>query len=187
MEIASQAELVCNKHDVELHIIKGERDTFRLHFKLKNDNYDLHQAVGFKLFELMGELNKDVVERLNLSMDSEQCMRMGMVLKRFGSEFGISQKYVCSSTTLEVVDDTYKFISRQIDKPDFVTVPHKCIPVRNSYSELSLSFTNNHCVDIVYEFTLEIEEDMPIMMRKLPGLLMKKIFIRLKTFLEALR
>ena len=45
MDIASQPEIICNKHDIDLYMIKGEQDIFRICFKLVNPNYDLHQAI----------------------------------------------------------------------------------------------------------------------------------------------
>ena len=189
MDIASQQEMICNKHDINLYMIKGEQDVFSLSFKLINQNYDLHQAIGFKLFSLLGELNKDVIDKIVLEPYSEtdNNMKMGMVLKRFGAEFGISQKYVYSETEIHRTNNSYNFYSRQIDKADSFQIPKRCIPVKKSNGNLSLTFINDNEIDVVYEFSLVIEEDMPHMMRKLPGLLMKKIFIRLKTFLESLR
>ena len=189
MDIASQPEIICNKHDIDLYMIKGEQDIFRICFKLVNPNYDLHQAIGFKLFSLLGELNKDVIEKIVLEPYSENdtIMKMGMILKRFGAEFGISQKYVYSETQIHKTDDQYNFFSKKIDKADHFEIPNRCIPVKKSNGNLSISFINNNEMNVVYEFSLVIEEDMPNMMRKLPGMLMKKIFIRLKSFLETIR
>ena len=138
---------------------------------------------------MLGELNKDVIDKIVLEPYSEtdNNMKMGMVLKRFGAEFGISQKYVYSETEIHKTNNSYNFYSRQIDKADSFQIPKRCIPVKKSNGNLSLTFINDNEIDVVYEFSLVIEEDMPHMMRKLPGLLMKKIFIRLKTFLESLR
>lgn len=186
---ASQLELIDSKHDINLYMIKGEQDIFRLQFRIVNLNYDLHQAIGFKLFSLMGELNKDVIDNIQLEPyeENDTNMRMGMILKRFGAEFGISQKYIYSATNVTRSGPNYCFNSKQIKRPDTYIIPHNCIPVQKSESNLYLSFIDNSTVDVSYEFSLIIDEDMPIMMRKLPGLLMKKVFIRLKSFLESLR
>ena len=42
---------ICAKHDITLYMTKTEIDTrFRLTFKINNQQYDLKNAVGFKLF-----------------------------------------------------------------------------------------------------------------------------------------
>ena len=192
METASEAimELVDSKHDIDLYMIKGNTDTFQLQFKIVNPNYDLHQAIGFKLFSLMGELNKDVIDSIRLEpyQEADTSMKMGMILKRFGAEFGISQKHIYSVTNISHDNgDNFCFNSQQIECPETFNVPKNCIPVKKSNSSLVISFENNNVANVFYKFSLVIEEDMPIMMKKLPGLLMKKIFIRLKLFLESLR
>ena len=189
MDIPSQQEMICNKHDINLYMVKGEQDIFTLSFKLINKNYDLQQAIGFKLFSLLGELNKDVIDKIVLEPYSEtdNIMKMGMILKRFGEDFGISQKYVYSETEIEKNNNSYNFYSKQIDKAHHFQIPNRCYPVKKSNGNLSLSFISNNEIDVIYKFSLVIDEDMPHIMRKLPGLLMKKIFIRLKTFLESLR
>ena len=53
MEIA-----ICDKHNIKLTSIKeGETTLFKLQFEVKNPAYNLYNAVGFKLFHLLGELN----------------------------------------------------------------------------------------------------------------------------------
>ena len=41
-----------------------------------------------------------------------------------------------------------------------------------------------HKAEVVYDFSLELEDNMPIFLEKLPGKLMAKIFTRVKVFIE---
>ena len=57
-----------DKNDVELYMLKeNDKAKFRLTFQLTNPNYDLNKAIGFKLFALMAELNKDIIASVVLS------------------------------------------------------------------------------------------------------------------------
>jgi len=89
---------ICAKHDITLYMTKTEIDTrFRLTFKINNQQYDLKNAVGFKLFTLIGELNKDVIEKIYTEPynNDTKTMNVGILLKSFGKELGLSQKYMC--------------------------------------------------------------------------------------------
>lgn len=183
------SELIDTTHDIQLYKINDCTDSFYLNFKICNPHYNLHQAIGFKLFSLMSELNKDVIESIHQEQyeETDETMKMGMIFKRFGAEFGISQKYIYSITELQKRDNHYIFHSRQIDPPNTYMVPKHCNPVQTSEGKLRISFEDNHTVHVSYDFSLSLEDHLPIMMRNLPGLLIKKIFIRLKRFLETIR
>jgi hypothetical protein len=167
---------------------KTEIDTrFRLTFKINNQQYDLKNAVGFKLFTLIGELNKDVIEKIYTEPynNDTKTMNVGILLKSFGKELGLSQKYMCVKTDMiHTSKETVRFISEQIDKPIDIVVPEMSEPVLKASTILDITLHSPHEALVTYDFAFVIEEDLPLYMEKYPGLLMKKIFVRLKTFLE---
>ena len=125
-------------------------------------------------------LNKDVVEKLIIEPYDEQTENasMVMVLKRFGEDFGISQKFIYSKTTMNKTDNNYSFNTVQITNKPNMELSKKLYPVKYTDARLLLSFKTPHFVEVSYNFSLEIDEDMPKSMENLPGLLMKKLFIR---------
>ena len=179
---------ICAKHDITLYMTKTEIDTrFRLTFKINNQQYDLKNAVGFKLFTLIGELNKDVIEKIYTEPynNDTKTMNVGILLKSFGKELGLSQKYMCVKTdVIHTSKETVRFISEQIDKPIDIVVPEMSEPVLKASTILDITLHSPHEALVTYDFAFVIEEDLPLYMEKYPGLLMKKIFVRLKTFLE---
>ena len=69
---------------------------FTLHFEVKNPNMLLRKLIDLKLYNLMYELNKDVLERVEtLHEDDDGSLNVLLVFKRFGSELGIAQN-ICS-------------------------------------------------------------------------------------------
>ena len=58
------SKVICNKHDVVLGMIKNEDNdeelSFKLEFDLYNDKIDLHNVVGFKLYELINAVNRKI-------------------------------------------------------------------------------------------------------------------------------
>ena len=190
----SYSKVICNKHDVLLGMIKKEDNnedlSFTLEFNLNNDKIDLHNIVGFKLYELINAVNKDIVEDvifLTHPNEGKDYIESLVVLKRFGEEFGLPQKYICSKTTM-IIDnkDTVRFIAEQYDCPKNITLKDNLEPVTSGKSTLKIVVNNNTTARVTYNFDLKLDDNVPKYMEKMPGLLMKKMFMRLKTFIENL-
>lgn len=187
-------KIICSKHDVLLGMVKSpENDedvSFTLEFDLHNENIDLHNVLGFKLYELINTLNKDIVDDVIFSThpkDGKNYIESLVILKRFGEEFGIPQKYIYSKTNMIVDDeDTVRFVAEQLECPDNITLPNHCEPVSAGKSTLKIVVTNNNTAKVLYNFDLKLDDNVPKYMEKMPGLLMKKMFMRLKTFIENL-
>ena len=178
-----------DNNDVNLYMLKeNDKAKFRINFDLENPNYDLNKAIGFKLFGLMSELNKDVIDNIALSKYDENSteINMGILFRRFGADFGLAQKYIYSHSVLKRDGNTTTIISKQKPKPDNFAVPLKSDPAVGSSSNLELHMLNSHKCSVVYDFVLDLEDDLPIYMEKLPGSLMHKVFTRLKAFIETL-
>jgi hypothetical protein len=178
-----------DKNGVNLYMLKeNNKAKFRINFDLSNSNYDLNKAVGFKLFGLMAELNKDVIDGIVLSKydDDSTDIDMGILFCRFGADFGLAQKYIYSHSVLERNGHITTIISKQLHKPDKFVVPPRSEPAIDSSSKLELYVMNEHYCTVVYDFVLDLEDDLPIYMEKLPGSLMHKVFSRLKAFIETL-
>lgn len=179
---------LCKKQDISLYMKKDTNDTiFRLSFMINNDNYDLHNAIGFKLFPLIGELNTDVIDKIYIDdYDNDtKSANVGILFKQFGKEFGLAQKYLFTKTNMEYTSkDTIRFSSQHVPPPSDVLVPDASEPIVKAHTILDITLHGPHQVFVTYDFTFVIDDDLPIYMEKQPGLLMKKLFLRLKSFLE---
>ena len=178
-----------DKNGVNLYMLKeNDKAKFRINFSLSNPKYDLNNAIGFKLFGLMSELNKDVIDGIALSEYDNNTTEiyMGILFRRFGADFGLAQKYIYSHSVLQKEDDVTTITSEQYPKPEGFVVPPKSEPALGSSSKLELKMIDSHNCDLVYDFVLDLEDDLPIYMEKLPGSLMHKVFSRLKAFIETL-
>lgn len=178
-----------DNNGINLYMLKeNDKAKFRINFNLTNPNYDLNKAIGFKLFGLMSELNKDVIDGITLSKYDHNStdIDMGILFCRFGAEFGLAQKYIYSHSVLQRNGNITMIISEQQPKSDDFAVPSKSEPAVGSSSKLELNMLNSHNCTVVYDFILDLEDDLPIYMEKMPGYLMHKVFTRLKAFIETL-
>lgn len=159
---------------------------FKINLSLDNENVNLKKIIGFNIFELIGSLNKDVLESAKVLNINQKIGKILMVLKPFGEEFGLSQKYICSSATIVWSKDgnTANIRSNQDQLPNGVVVSNDCEPVESSDSIIKAQFNGNHHADITYDFALVFERAMPRFLRKMPGKMMFLSFLRVKEFIE---
>ena len=62
-----------------------------------------------------------------------------------------------------------------------------CEIAKSNCADLYITIIDNHTANVKYNFNIDFNEELPIYMENLPGILMKKIFVRLKTFIENLK
>ena len=113
---------------------------------------------------------------------SDDKKKILFVFKRFGSEIGILQKYMHTLVEKKQSNNDVVFTSKSIPLHD--NVPKSCEVALCNYSTLVVNTENPHNVSITYKFHMDLQEDLPLYMKNISGLLMKKIFLRLKTFIE---
>jgi hypothetical protein len=175
---------VCDKENIVLKKNKENNNAFSLEFDVMNPNIMLRKLIDLKLYQLMFELNKDVLERVEtLRSRDDGSIDVLLVFKRFGSELGIAQKYMLLNTRREedAVSGEIRILSKSIPYEGDI---RGCDVVTSSYAHLVVSPRTEHHVDVRYAFHMDLVDDLPTYMENIAGLLMKKIFFRLKTFIE---
>jgi|TARA_R110001599_G_scaffold147962_8_gene331548 hypothetical protein len=186
MEAPANTETtICNKHDILLRRNKN-LNNYKLLFQAKNNNINIGNLINFKLYELLGTLNTDIIESIKVvTVHSTTMMDFLMVFKRFGAEVGISKKYMFIRTQRLQHENQTQFISQSI--PYNGEIPKGCEQVTGDYANLYIDQKTDHEVTIQYVFNINLNEELPTYMENIIGLLMKKIFYRLKTFIENIK
>ena len=173
---------VCNKYDICLKRNKIE-NIFTIFFQFKNKNIDVSKFINFKLYELLYELNKDILEDVRIiNYHSNDEIDILFLFKQFGKELGITKKYMYIKTVCKQVDNLVTFSSKSVPYEGDIVKGYDNL--YNNFSELSAQIVNNHHVNMLYKFNIDMHENLPIYMENMIGILMKKIFYRLKTFIE---
>lgn len=177
-------KLLCDREKIILKKSNNNNNAFTLDFDVINPNVMLRNLIDLKLYTLMFALNKDVLEKVEtLSVRDDGSHDVLLVFKRFGSELGIAQKYMHLNTTLEEDADggNIRILSRSTDYMEGI---QGCDPVNSKYADLIVSFKTDHHVGVKYAFHMDTTDELPTYMENIVGMLMKKIFFRLKTFIE---
>tara|TARA_B100000902_G_C26774033_1_gene651836 strand:- start:63 stop:626 length:564 start_codon:yes stop_codon:yes gene_type:complete len=182
LETSKIENLICSKHDMILKRDK-KNNIFTLQFHVSNTNIDIRNIVDVGLYKVFAEINKDIIEKIDFIDEDNDCnnTKVLFLFKRFGSDFGIAQKYMFLET-------------KRIDKGTQIILESKSIPnnfkIKNceiatsKFANLYVNLIDKHSANIDYKFNIDFHEDLPIYMENMVGVLMKKIFLRVKTFIE---
>jgi len=177
----TEYNILCDKYGVKL---KKNKINKRLVLELScvNEKYKIQELVNINIYNLIAKINSDLLDKVEIiNKYDDENLDMLIIFNRFGSELGIPKKYMYVNVKCIKNKNLIKFVSKDLKYEKEI---ENCEQITNSYSDLSVTINNEHNIDINYEFEINMNEDLPIYMEDYLGLLMKKLFIRLKTFIE---
>ena len=176
---------VCLKENVHLKRDK-KSEIYSLQFYLDNPKYNLYNIINLNMYNLLYELNQDNFEKIEIkNWLSNSEVDVLFLFKQFGKYLGIKPKYMYIRAT-EIVENgkkTYNGYDIEYPYPDELTNYEK---VTTRISTMVVNFESNHKININYLFKLDLAHSLPIYMENVLGLIMKKMFLHLKQFIETI-
>jgi hypothetical protein len=177
---------ICLKENVHL-----KRDTkseiYSLQLYLDNTNYNLYNIINLKMYNILYELNKDNFEKIEIkNWLSNNEIDVLFLFKPFGKELGIKPKYMYTKVIEHIENGKKTYNSYDIDYP----YPAELVNYEKATTKIStmvVNFESNHRVNIYHLFKLDLAHSLPIYMENILGLIMKKLFLHLKQFIEAIK
>jgi hypothetical protein len=174
---------VCTKEQVYL---KREKscNIFLLQFNLENKKKNLHDIINLNMYDLLFNLNKANFEKIEIKKwISANEIEVLFLFKPFGKELGIKPKYMYIRTIANITNEKHIYTSVDIDYP-YAEELQNYEKVKNIISTMIINFESNHKININYIFKFELAHTLPIYMENILGLIMKKMFLHLKQFIE---
>lgn len=174
---------VCTKEQVYL---KREKscNIFLLQFNLENKKKNLHDMINLNMYDLLFNLNKANFEKIEIKKwISPNEIEVLFLFKPFGKELGIKPKYMYIRTIANITNEKHIYTSVDIDYP-YAEELQNYEKVKNIISTMIINFESNHKININYIFKFELAHTLPIYMENILGLIMKKMFLHLKQFIE---
>ena len=89
--------------------------------------------------------------------------------------------YLETEIISDINDKNFKIIGRTIKYGGMIENSEQ---VNSDISLLNITLEEDNKMNLTYEFNIEFDENIPIYMENMFGLLMKKIFYNLKIFIE---
>lgn len=174
-----------NKDNIDLYVHNENKSNYFLTTSLENNKYNLKQVININLFQLMFELNKDIIENIQVDKvnNNENNVNILLLFKDLAKDLGIKKKFMYSNINFIKKEDTNLcifqgqdlFYTNNLANYDKINAP---------FSNLSIKFENDHKALLTYNFEISINDRLPIYMETFPGKLIKKIMLRVKEFIE---
>lgn len=198
------SKIVCNKEDVVLlrndnrENDNNNNNSYRIIFNTHNSNFPIHSIVGLKLYTLLYELNRDVIHIFKVINETETTIETVTLFKPFGRDFGIAPKAMHTVSRMHIESNVCTFDSVDIEAgaSEIKHIPKKYERIYSTQSKLVVYFLSEN--DLQFDFTFELIDDgdashekekeesslCPIYMENTVALMIKKMFSRLKNFIE---
>ena len=156
-------------------------------FSIENKNVYLKKIVNFNLMQILYEVNKDVFDDFKYKHIDDNCVESYFLIKHFFSDFGLPQKF--SHTNVEKIDDpennSILFICKNsiTNILNIPNIPNKGEMMNLDYMCLKCKITNNHKIEVLSHIFFR-EMDIPAFVEKMSGIIISKMFIKVKQFIE---
>ena len=192
------------------------KKSYKLSFSLNNINtskINLHNLLSHNIYELLDKINPDLIEKIKImEIYNEDSADILIILKHIAKEVGIKQKYILfnAEREIDIKNNKVFFVNKDIGLMDEQLAIHymgmanidtnnlealiynfgtvEITIANNNISDLICSGNTNKHVDANFEthFQLTMMDQLPIYMENLIGLMIKKLFYNLKTFIDNL-
>lgn len=164
--------------------IKNEKNNYSLSFSMNNNNIILSKIIDFNLVKLIYDLNNDIYERINLQILNDNEAIATVLMKHLFEDLGLPQRFSYIHISKIVQENNIKFISQTIksDKPNGMPDDAELMPINNMICNCNIITPHN----IQFTWNIQFENTMiiPQVAEKLVGIILYKVFNRVKQFID---
>jgi hypothetical protein len=158
-------------------------------FCLNNPNIILPQIIDFNLMKLIYDLNTDIYEKTNLTINDDDTAVITVLLKHFFKDLGLPQKYSVLQMQRILDEDKIIFIGQTKNNIDSEYLTNYGIPINAELLSISnikniCKIVNPHKIDCSFYITFDKNITIPPFVEKIISNIIHKIFIRVKQFIE---
>jgi len=162
---------------------KMERNYYKLLFKIENPNIILSKIIDFNLVKLIYDLNPDIYEKTNLNIIDENEAIIQLLMKHLFEDLGFPQKYSHLHITKEESETCVRFTSVPIkEKPE--GIPNDAESMQLKSLICFCDILTPHKVLFSCDVRFDDNANIPPIGDKIIGLILYKIFTRMKQFIE---
>ena len=177
-------KIIHNKNGMKF--IKTSKNSYNLTFPIENSNILLSSLVDFDLINLIYTLNQDIYESVNIEKISDNESNITLVMKKIGFDL-ISQRYAFINMKKYINENTITFISNTIKNTKPLNVNEKMELVTIDKIINKFEILSPHKLSFECEIIFNQDTQIPSMADNILGIIINKIFIRVKMFIENIK
>jgi hypothetical protein len=166
---------------------KNQKNDYTLSFSMQNNSIVLSKIIDFNLIKLIYELNPDVYEKINMNIINENEAIANLLMKHLFKDLGLPQRFSYVRINKIVEENSIKFISQTIkpETPEGMPPDAELMPIKNMVCDCRIN--TPHQIEFICNIQFEKTMTIPPVAEKLVGLILYKIFNRVKQFIDNVR
>lgn len=181
--------ILFNKNGFIFTCIK--KNHYKLTFFLENSNIILSKIIGFDLIKLIYDLNPDVYEKVNIEKINDNEANLTLLIKHFFEDLGLPQRY--SFIHIKKIEDEeiqkgniiFNVCSIKGEKPEGIPEDAELMAIKNMIAVCNI--ITPHKIHFSFNVIFDDEMFVPPFAEKMVGMVLHKIFKRVKQFVENIR
>ena len=199
-----QPKLICNKGNMLLYeIINNDfnKKNYNLQFTISNidtTKTNIDNLTGFEIYKLLETQNNELIEKIIILDKTENEATICILITHIAKEIGIKQKYMLFRSTkiLNKFNNSVTFYNKDLKliceelKQDYLTqlnlINTNYEPLIYNYgkTQIHVQEDENKLINVKFniDFQVIIDDDLPLYMENLVGLMFKKMFYNLKNY-----
>lgn len=202
MSVSTQFKSICSQNDMRLGK-NSEMKLFTLEYNYKNPNFNIVSLINVNIHKLLHEVNKDIIDELIIEQpnaDDSSEYNILYMFRDIGGDLGGFKTYMYVST--KIVNKTIGngnteivFTSKSIPYQHHAELLQKKYKLleyplyiqKYIYKENSNDSVSNVQVLHMFKLKPDNEIELTVTMENAIGILIKKMYLRLKIAIESLR
>lgn len=201
-------KVLCSKDQVLLkykrylpgeNITPSQKNTFLIDFEIYNPSptVDMERFCNFNIFKLIFEVNRnDAIEALTLNeyarddeTNATTSATMSMMFKRKGEDLGIKQRYLCLNINLTKSGANYVFEGDTVYNDESGNGTSDTVEqIKDASAVFCMSLLSHDKIRVQFMLSLPVPKiEQPSYIEQNLGVVMKKVLLRTKTFIENMK
>jgi len=166
---------------------KNEKNNYSLVFQMENNHMILSKIVDFNLVKLIYDLNNDIYEKVNLKIINENEATINLLMKNLFEDLGLLQRFSYVHIKRTTHENSILFESQTIksERPEGMPVDAELMPIKTM--KCNCDIITPHRIRSTFNVLFENYIVVPPVVEKLVGIILYKMFNRVKQFIENVR
>jgi hypothetical protein len=166
---------------------RTSKNHYQMIFSIQNKTIHLPSIINFDLVKFIYDLNPDIYEKVHLEKINSKEAVVTLLMKHFFQDIGLPQRYSHIHIERFETSETIHFQSQTIhaDKPEWIPKETQLVSMKSM--NLLCDIITPHKVNISTFVVFNENHVVPPFMEKFVGMILHKIFNRLKQFIENYR
>jgi hypothetical protein len=164
-----------------------KKNHYKLQFTMENKNIILSKIIDFSLIKLIYDLNPDVYEKVNIERLNENEVITTLLMKHLFEDLGLPQRFSHIYMVKTIEERKIVFNSKSIKdhRPEGMPDDSELMAIQQLICACNI--ITNHKIDFSVNVIFEPTMNIPPFAEKLVGMILHKIFKRVKLFIENVR